>query len=229
MVDGSPIDRLALWLMALQEIKLALDEITTPPDVEAFIEEAERRADVFYEAGLGLRFTNYVPSDPRVVYAAMAYLKENGHLQGKLFCEWGCGFGIAAGMAAMLGLNAYGLEIEDDLFARATKLVTDLKLPVKILQTSYLPEGFDESEGHGGKDLICPDDRTTAGGLIAPPMYEDLDPSEVDLFFVYPWPGQEEMMMDLFSSVASHGSILLIYLGDGEIEAFMLDDSDRSH
>jgi hypothetical protein len=59
-------------------------------------------------------------------------------------------------------------------------------------------------------------------------MYDDLDPGDVDLFFVYPWPGQEEMMMDLFSAVASHGSVLLIYLGDGEIEAYTLDETDDS-
>ncbi|MCB1210102.1 MAG: hypothetical protein KDK97_12275 [Verrucomicrobiales bacterium] len=214
--------------MPLEEIPLSLDIESIPQPVEDLIEEAERRADEFYEAGLGLRFPNYVPSDPRIVYAAMSDLKKQGHLQGKVFCEWGCGFGLAACMASMLGMKAYGLEIEDDLFARASKLAADLNLPVKILQTSYLPEGFDESEGHGGKDLISPDDRTTAGGLISPPMYDDLDPGDVDLFFVYPWPGQEEMMMDLFSAVASHGSILLIYLGDGEIEAYTLDDSGDS-
>ncbi len=39
---------------------------------------------------------------------------------------------------------------------------------------------------------------------------------EVDLFFVYPWPGQEEFMMDLFDEVASEDAILLIYQADGE-------------
>ena len=48
------------------------------------------------------------------------------------------------------------------------------------------------------------------------PLYDGLDPGEVDLFFVYPWPGQEEFMMDLFDEVASEDAILLIYQADGE-------------
>ena len=52
------------------------------------------------------------------------------------------------------------------------------------------------------------------------PVYDGLDPDEVDLFFVYPWPGQEELMMDLFKAVSSEGAILLIYNADGEPTAY---------
>ncbi len=207
--------------MSLQEIPLSLDPAAGLPDeIGAFVAEANRRADAFYEAGLGLRYPKYIPSDPAVVHAAIACLREEGLLQGDVFCEWGCGFGIASGIAALLGMTAYGIEIEEELAERATRLMADRHLPVEILQTDYLPEGFDESEGHGGKDLIVPESRTPRGGIMSAPVYDGLDPADVDLFFVYPWPDQEEFMMDLFDAVASDDAVLLMYQGDGDIAAF---------
>lgn len=213
--------------MALQEISLSKEVGALPEEVDAWIDEADKRAGAFYEAGLGLRYPKYVPSDPTVVHGAIACLIREKRLRGKTFCEWGSGFGVATGIASLLGLKAYGIEIEDELVERSVTLAEDLRVEVKILQTNYLPEGFAESEGLGGKDLISPEDRTTRGGVIEPPEYDGLDPEEVDLFFVYPWPGQEEMMMDLFSAVASHGAILLIYLGEGEIVAYLRDESEE--
>lgn len=210
--------------MALEEITLELDSAEPPPEVIHLITEATKRTDIFYNAGLGLRYPKYIPSDPRVVCSAIRYLQENTLLPGNVFCEWGCGFAIASGIATILGLEAFGIEVEDDLVTRAIDLMRDLELPVEILQSDYLPEGFDESEGVGGKDLIVPESRTTRGGIIAPPEYDGLDPAEVDLFFVYPWPDQEEMMMDLFEAVASPGAVLLMYQGEGEIAAFTHED-----
>ena len=213
--------------MALPEISLKLDLAAMPEDVRRWVAAAKRDSDGFYEAGLGLRYPKYVPSDPAVVHAAIAFLKKEGLLRGEVFCEWGSGFGVATGIAALLGMTAYGIEIEDELVDRSLRLAEANNITMEILQTDYLPEGFDESEGVGGKDLISPESRTTRGGVIHPPEYDGLDPETVDLFFVYPWPGQEKMMMDLFEAVASHGAILLLYLGEGEIAAFLRDEGDE--
>ncbi|MDF1660108.1 MAG: hypothetical protein P1U58_21015 [Verrucomicrobiales bacterium] len=212
--------------MALEEIILPANGTAPPQEISAFIKEANRRADEFYDAGLGLRYPKYIQSDPSLFHSAIVFLQEEGLLQGNVFCEWGCGFGIAAGIAALAGMRTYGIEIEEELVTRATKLMEDLDLPVEILNISYLPDGFEESEGHGGKDLISPDITTPRGGSVGTPQYDGLDPEEVDLFYVYPWPDQEEMMMDLFEAVATPGAILLMYLGDGEMAAFTHEESD---
>ena len=51
------------------------------------------------------------------------------------------------------------------------------------------------------------------------PRYDDMDIGldEIDVFFVYPWPGEQEMMLKLFDSVASEDAILIAYYGDQEI------------
>ena len=45
----------------------------------------------------------------------------------------------------------------------------------------------------------------------------ELDIEEVDLFFVYPWPGEQSMMLKLFDAVAGEGAILIAYYGDRDI------------
>ncbi len=210
--------------MPLQEIDLPPEKITLPEKVRTFIETAYLRTDEFYNANLGLRYPKYIQSDPALFYSAIAFLNEEEILQGNVFCEWGCGFGIASGIAALAGMRTYGIEIEEELVNRATKLMEDSALSVEILNISYLPDGFEESEGQGGKDLIAPNITTPRGGYIGTPQYDGLDPEEIDLFYVYPWPDQEEMMMDLFEAVATPGAVLLMYLGDGEMAAFTHED-----
>ena len=98
-------------------------------------------------------------------------------------------------------------------------------IPVEILNLGYLPDGYDESEGHGGRDLIVPEFFNRRGGSLPPPVYDGLDPDEVDLFCVYPWAGKERLMMDLFREVASPGAVLLMYNGEGEIAAYLFDEA----
>ena len=214
--------------MPLEQLTLRLKPDTIPQDISTMLAEADRRCDDFFDAGLGRRYPRYLPSDPAVVYAAMVSLKEDGHILGEVFCEWGCGFGVATCMASLIGYEAYGIEIEPGLADLANQLADDLKITVEILCTSYLPEGYEECEGVGGKDLLAPEATTSRGESIdTTPIYDGLDPHEVDLFFVYPWPGQEVLMMNLFRAVASEDAILLIYHGDGEITAYRRDIDDE--
>jgi hypothetical protein len=203
--------------VSLEQLNVISKPCEIPDEVTAMLAEAEQRCDAFFEAGLDRRYPRYLPSNPEKVLAAIATLKESGILRGDVFCEWGSGFGIATCMASLIGFKAYGIEIEDGLVKLSTELAQDLSIPAEYLCTSYLPEGYEECEGIGGKDLLPPQATTSGGAIIdTTPLYDGLDPGEVDLFFVYPWPGQEEFMMDLFDEVASEDAILLIYQADGE-------------
>lgn len=217
--------------MSLEQIPLRLQPDAIPDDVATLIAEADARCDAFFNAGLGRRYPRYIPSDPAIVHAAMVALKDSGDIRGKVFCEWGCGFAVATCMASLIGYEAYGIEIEPELANLADQLAADLGIPANILCTSYLPEGYEECDGVGGKDLLPPEATISVGDAAdPPPSYEGLDPDEVDVFFVYPWPGQEELMMDLFQSMTTEGAILLIYLGDREIAAYRrtFDGEDHS-
>ena len=207
--------------MALEEIPLTLKSGEVSPEIATMLAEAEQRLDHFFEVGLGRRYPRYLPSEAEKVYRAIIALKESGVLRGNTFCEWGSGFGIATCMASLIGFKAYGIELEEGLVELSTQLAQDLGIPVEILCTSYLPEGYEECQGQGGKDLLPPQ-ATTSGGvpIDTTPTYDGLDPDDVDLFFAYPWPGQEEFMMDLFSEVATEDAVFLIYHFDGTVTAY---------
>jgi SAM-dependent methyltransferase len=199
----------------LDEVPLRLATGPLPEAAAAWLRAAQAVADEFYGAGLGPRFYRYVPSDPVVVYRAIESLQVGGELRGTGFCELGCGFGIAAGLAELLGCHACGIEWEEELCDRARALRDGAGLSFEIFHGGYLPEGFGSVQGMGGKDLVVP------GGVAGEqPMFDFLDPAEVDLFFVYPWPDEEEFMAQLFSHLGAEGAVLLIYQGEGEISAW---------
>ncbi len=204
----------------LVEISLESLNGQLPTGVGRLISAANRRIDAFFEEGLGPRYRHYVPGDPELVYHALKSLLETEPFAGKVFCEWGSGFGLAAGIAHLLGWESYGIEIEPELVDRSRQMIFDLGLKVTILETSYLPDGFEETEGIGGKDLLLPNGGLKRGWEGLQCDYDGLAAEEVDLFFVYPWPDQEQMIMDLFRAVASEESVLLMYLGDGEMAAY---------
>ncbi|MGJ8696186.1 MAG: hypothetical protein ACSHYF_07700 [Verrucomicrobiaceae bacterium] len=211
--------------MPLEQLPLTPKPCDFPPNIATMLAEADRRCDAFFDAGHHRRYPRYLPSNPTKIHSAIVALQESNWLRGNTFCEWGSGFGIATCMASLLGFEAYGIELEQGLADLATQLAYDLDIPVEFLCTSYLPEGYEECEGIGGKDLLLPQATISGGGTIdVTPIYDGLDPDEVDLFFVYPWPGEEEFMMDLFQAVAGEDSILLIYHADGETTAYRRGD-----
>ena len=53
------------------------------------------------------------------------------------FCEWGCGLGIAVGLAEILGFEASGIEIDPELAESARGLLRDHNLKAQITTGSY--------------------------------------------------------------------------------------------
>jgi len=209
--------------MGLQEIIMELDEGPLPAEAEAFVVEAERQIDELFETERNRRMPKYLPSDPRVFYRALAYLTEQDLPLGRTFCEWGSGFGLATGLAAQLGYKAFGLELEDELVDASVALGEKMGVDYEILQTSYLPEGFETFRAVGGTGLIIPDHHSDNGsGDYFSPSYEGMEMTtdEVDVYFVYPWPREHHLMQQLFETVACDGSILLLYHGENELRAY---------
>lgn len=208
--------------MAIQEFYLDLSPVELPKAASSLIEEADRRIDEFFETERNKRYPRFIPSDSKLHYTALDYITRNNLAMGPVYCEWGSGFGVGTCLASLLGYEAYGVEIESELVEISLKLSADLDIPIEIICGDYIPDGFDSYEGIGGEVLLEPDGfaGSETGEVIA--CYEDMDIplDEVDLFYVYPWPGQQEFMIKMFDALAGEGAILLINLENGEIGGY---------
>jgi hypothetical protein len=211
--------------MAYEQLNYTFETVAIPEKIRSFIDEADRRCDAFYDAQLNKRFPRYVPSEPEQVFAALKHLTDANLPLGKNFIEWGSGFGVATGIASLLGYDATGIEIEETLVEMAESLIKDRAIDAEFLATSFVPEGYLLYEAVSGYDLV-PDD-SFGNRPDGNPRYEgmDIDLNEVDLFFAYPWPGEQEMTLKLFDAVAGEGALLVAYFGDRDLCIYRkLDD-----
>ncbi len=215
--------------MAVEEITLNLSGIKVPAHASDLIAEVDRMIDQFDAADGRRRNPNYVPVDALLLYSAMAHVTDLNLPIGRVFCELGSGLGLGACFAAMLGYESYGIEIDPKLVTAARELANRRNLDPRFLCTNYFPDGYSSYPGQGGDELIAPPlVRNRYGDVIEKPCFEGMghDTDEIDLFFVYPWPKEHEMMQDLFDSIAGDGAILIAYYGDGEICAYRkIDDA----
>lgn len=206
--------------MSLQEIALDLTPVELPPAVERLLVDAGKRIDRLFETEQNKRLPRYIPSDPKPLYRALRFLDEHDLPLGRVYCEWGSGFGVGAGMAALLGYEAYGIELEESLIAESRALADRNRLTVEFFQTSFYPEGFESYTGQGGTELVHPENM--AGDVHAALNYEGMPVpiDEIDVFYVFPWPSEHELMLELFESIAVEGAILLICFGENDLCAF---------
>lgn len=124
--------------------------------------------------------------------------------RGPMFCEWGSGFGVITMLASMLGFEAYGIEVQSELVLAAEELANDFSCDVRFAHGSFVSSQDSDLTASAEHSWWHDDDGTS---------YEDLDlePQDFDVFFAYPWPGEEPLFEALFLRYASDGAILLTY------------------
>ncbi len=142
----------------------------------------------------------FVTCDFHLFDQAITWMRESKILPGNLFCELGSGFGVATMLAARQGMKAIGIEIERCLVDPSVRLAEQLENAAQFYQGSYIPNG-----------------RPDATGMInhEADIYDEigLHLSEIDLFFAYPWPDEQDHIRALIDSHARSGAYLLNYQG----------------
>lgn len=193
--------------MPLEELTIPLGDVTPPGPVARFLRDADRRIEAFLSERRTRPVPGFVPSDFNRVHCAIHAVREHHLAPGDRFCEWGAGFGVAAGLAAFAGFEACGIEIEPDLCEGARSLLEDHGLDTPIALGTFVPEGG-EAFTDAAQELAWLE-------VSGPCGYEELDleVTELDVVFAYPWPGEEEAVVDLFEAFAAEGTLLVTYHG----------------
>lgn len=199
--------------MPLAEVDLALSRCDIDESLQQFIDDAEERIDLFQTLQRRNPVPGFVPSDFPLIYRVLSTLRNSPWVAGNKFCEWGCGFGVVAGLAARLGFDAVGIEVEPRLVGEAVRLCTDYQLPVEISVGTFVPEDFLVDIEF--KEVHWLSDEGSNGYTTL-----DLDPDDFHLIYAYPWPGEEDVINEIFDHVAARGAILLTYHGALEFRVF---------
>ena len=193
--------------MSLVELNLPIGELEIPADVRAFVREAERRIDQFQ---LSSRVPGFVPSDFTRAYGVLQALAAAELAPGKLFCEWGSGFGVVACLAALLDFDACGIEIDPELVDAGKELAADFDLPVEFVCGSFIPRGAKTSVASEDSFAWLTTESDSAHDELG------LTTDDFSIIFAYPWPDEEYVIEDLFEHYAARGAILVTYHGGSD-------------
>ena len=193
--------------MRLVEIQLALDERPLPPRVAALLDHAKNRVDELEDKSRAA-IPAFVPSDFALVFRALAEIQSANLATGRRFLEWGSGMGVVACLAAELGFEAAGLEIEPSLVHIADEIARLHGFEVQFICGSFVPAALvDRVEVTGDVHWLTTTDADDGYREL------QLEPDDFDVIFAYPWPGEEQVLFDIFTNCASVGALLLTYHG----------------
>jgi len=196
--------------MTLVDVALRLPKSEIPPNVSDFLSEANQRVTEFMRAR-PKPLMGFFPSCFESVYRALLEISVGRLAAGNTFCEWGSGFGVTASMAAMMGFDSYGIEIDPELCEVSRELAKQFGASVRFISGSFIPVGSDKLidrayTNHDGDMMLDPHSDGT---------YEEMgmEVSDFDLIFAYPWPKDAKLTGSLFNKFASSDALLLTYNG----------------
>lgn len=198
--------------MTLQTINIPAEVKRLPhtPAVTDLIDLANDRIEAFMladDSGSDSLNKNFIPGDFHLLDQSLTWMQQNNLLTGRRFCELGSGFGVAALLASLRGMDSVGIEIEPALVEQARDLAETLGLPAKFYCGSFITREM--------SSLLKPSLEVTHIQIDEREVYKEigLGFGDFDLFFAFPWPGKQRLFEEVFRTGAANNSLLLTYRG----------------
>ena len=182
-------------LQTTEKLEFEWTAITADDPESIFIQEALEHIEVFQSHEH--RVAGFEPSNYCAAAGVLRAIRQQGLNKGERFCEWGSGFGVVTCLAAMLGFDARGIEIEETLIGSAVQLAEDYGLDVQFHQGSYEADGLAN--------------RNVRNSAWSNPLANLL--FDCDLIYIYPWPAEVALSQRLFAQFAQAGTLLVSYMG----------------
>ncbi|MGE0431626.1 MAG: hypothetical protein AB7K09_13965 [Planctomycetota bacterium] len=180
-------------------------EAALPAAIARLLADADRRIARFHQTHRNSPVAGYVNSDFTMSWRVIDAVVRSGLAPGPAFCEWGSGFGVVTVIAATLGLDAVGIEINADLVEESEELAAAHDAECDFVCGNFVPtDGQEMADGQDGFDA--------SGGQDAWTELE-MDPSDFDLVYVFPWPDEVSMVQSLFEAFAADDALLITCRG----------------
>lgn len=174
------------------------DADPVPPEFEELWREA---ASIWETRQNDASFEGYVSANYAMVYRSLQKFQN----RCVTFLEWGSGLGVVTIMAAQMGFDAYGIEIEPELVAHADELAERFGSNAKFACGSFIPADYEEDSRDGAEFY-----RTITD---SPSGYEALDMElrDFDLVYAYPWPEEHIVFRRMMRRFGASSSVLVCY------------------
>ena len=178
--------------------------------LEELFDEGWQRWERFDREVRQHEFHPFVPSDHQVVLDALV----GHHRPGLKFLEWGSALGTITIMADMLGFEAYGIELDDQLVHQAREIARSKASGARFAAGSFLPTGYRWGRRTGDGRL------GTIGQGRSGYLELGIPLDDFDVIFAYPWSGEEPILLDLMSEYGRRDALLLMYSGNDGIATY---------
>ncbi|MEM7560668.1 MAG: hypothetical protein AAF394_16215 [Planctomycetota bacterium] len=191
------------------------DESRLPKNVSDWARFGGQEVRDFWDRNPDLRNPEWVECDYSEVAAAIVGLQLSHPARQKSFLEWGCGFGVVAGTASLLGFNAVGIELERFLIEEAVRIAAEYgNEGVEFWEGNFLPTGAEQFAAEEDPRVALKSEAESAYAKYG------RDTEEFETIFAYPWPGEEHFLKSVFRNYAAAGARLVLYRGPFQIEFY---------
>lgn len=146
-------------------------------------------------------FHRVIPADHALAIDVLRDQVESAHT----FLELGSATGVITIIADLLGFDAYGIEIEPTLVDISERLAEESDSSATFVEGSFVPLDYREDVNLLESGYMTPTEGADA--------YADmgLEMSDFDLIYAYPWPGEEDWLIEMVRRHGGDRTRLMIY------------------
>lgn len=146
-------------------------------------------------------YHTYVHADWR---GAVAPLRALARTDGT-FLELGSGLGVITILADLLGLDAYGIELDPWLHGQSLALAERHGSRAMLAHGSFVPEAARHHMAHTDTDFLTVREGEPAFREIGMQL------ADFDVIYAFPWPGEEDRYLELARHHARRDAKLVLY------------------
>ncbi len=146
-------------------------------------------------------FHRVIPADQRL---AIDMLKDQRN-RANTFLELGSATGVITVLADIIGFEAVGIEIEPALITTAEDLAEEVSSGARFVEGSFVPPDYRDEVGLLESDYMTPTEGADAYGELG------MEIADFDLVYAYPWPGEEDWLIEMVRRFGGPRTSLMIY------------------